>query len=75
MVDLAGATRRNPQVLVGASPRGSLALLKLARCRAAMQGRDFVITYTEQRRASEAGKPPAVLSDVEITMLGRSVPL
>jgi MoxR-like ATPase len=43
MVDLAGATRRNPQVLVGASPRGSLALLKLARCRAAMQGRDFVI--------------------------------
>jgi MoxR-like ATPase len=43
MVELASATRRNPQVLVGASPRGSLALLKLARCRAAMHGRDFVI--------------------------------
>jgi MoxR-like ATPase len=26
---------------VGASPRGSLALLKLARCRAALSGRDF----------------------------------
>ena len=28
---------------VGASPRGSLALLKLSRCRAALQGRDFVL--------------------------------
>jgi MoxR-like ATPase len=28
-------------VQVGASPRGSLALLKLARCRAALAGRDF----------------------------------
>ena len=43
MVDLAAATRRSPQVLVGASPRGSLALLKLSRCRAAMLGRDFVV--------------------------------
>jgi MoxR-like ATPase len=40
---LVAATRRSPQVLVGASPRGSLALLKLSRCRAAMLGRDFVI--------------------------------
>jgi hypothetical protein len=39
------------------------------------QGRDFVITYSEERRASEAGKPPAPLSEVEITLLGRSVPL
>ncbi|HEX5499374.1 MAG TPA: MoxR family ATPase, partial [Thermomicrobiales bacterium] len=43
MVELVVATRRSPQVQVGASPRGSLALLKLARCRAAMDGRDFVI--------------------------------
>jgi MoxR-like ATPase len=43
MVDLVVATRRSPQVLVGASPRGSLALLKLARCRAALLRRDFVI--------------------------------
>ena len=27
---------------MGASPRGSLALLKLSRCRAALAGRDFV---------------------------------
>ena len=31
-----------PAVQVGASPRGSLALLKLSRCRAALAGRDFV---------------------------------
>ena len=42
MVDLVAATREHPQVQVGASPRGSLALLKLARGRAAMDGRDFV---------------------------------
>jgi MoxR-like ATPase len=29
-------------LLVGASPRGSLALLKLSRCRAALAGRDYV---------------------------------
>ena len=39
------------------------------------QGRDFAVTYTEQRRASEDGKSPALLRDVEITMLGRSLPL
>jgi MoxR-like ATPase len=43
MVALVAATRHSPQVQVGASPRGSLALLKLARCRAALAGRDFVI--------------------------------
>lgn len=43
MVDLAASTRRHQQVVVGASPRGSLALLKLARAWAAIQGRDFVV--------------------------------
>jgi MoxR-like ATPase len=42
MVDLVAATRKAPGVQVGASPRGSLALLKLSRCRAALAGRDFV---------------------------------
>ena len=41
MVDLVAATRANPRLQVGASPRGSLALLKLSRCRAALRGRDF----------------------------------
>ena len=41
IVDLVAATRSAPGVQVGSSPRGSLALLKLARGRAALSGRDF----------------------------------
>jgi MoxR-like ATPase len=43
MVDLVAATRNASGVQVGASPRGSLALLKLSRCHAALRGRDYVI--------------------------------
>jgi MoxR-like ATPase len=42
IVDLIAATRASGQVDVGASPRGSLAVMKLSRCRAALFGRDFV---------------------------------
>jgi MoxR-like ATPase len=35
-------TRKDPRLMVGASPRGSLALFKLARSAAVMNGRDFV---------------------------------
>jgi len=35
-------TREHPQVEVGSSPRGSLALLKASRAMALMRGRDFV---------------------------------
>ena len=42
-VDLVAATRASPSTAVGASPRGSLALLKLARCRAALQSRDYAL--------------------------------
>jgi MoxR-like ATPase len=42
-VDVVAATRTSPSTAVGASPRGSLALLKLARCRAALAGRDYVV--------------------------------
>jgi MoxR-like ATPase len=42
-VDLVIATRVSQSAAVGASPRGSLALLKLSRCRAALHGRDFVL--------------------------------
>jgi MoxR-like ATPase len=41
-VALVTATREDGQLEVGASPRGSLALLKLARARAVLSGRDFV---------------------------------
>jgi len=42
MVDVVTMTRGHSQVEIGASPRGSLALLKLSRARAALAGRDFV---------------------------------
>ena len=42
MVDVVAATRNASSIQVGASPRGSLALLKVSRCRAALHGRDFV---------------------------------
>ena len=41
-VRLAAATRDHAQVLIGASPRGSLALLLVGRALAVVRGRDFV---------------------------------
>ncbi|PJK18751.1 ATPase [Mycobacterium goodii] len=43
VVALAAATRHHPQVAVGASPRAELDLVQLARARALLLGRDFVI--------------------------------
>lgn len=43
IVSLVHASREDRRVAVGASPRGSLALLKLARAQAALSGRDYVI--------------------------------
>jgi MoxR-like ATPase len=43
IVDLVAATRASRRLSVGASPRGSLALLKLSRAKAAVGGRDFVV--------------------------------
>jgi MoxR-like ATPase len=42
IVALVAATRERHRVQVGSSPRGSLAVLKLARARAVVNGRDFV---------------------------------
>ncbi|HEX8487257.1 MAG TPA: MoxR family ATPase [Propionibacteriaceae bacterium] len=83
-VDLAAATRRHPAVEVGASPRGSQALVLVARALAVLSGRDYVtpedvkaiavsalahrLTLTPQTWAT--GLQPA---DVITTLLG-SVP-
>jgi MoxR-like ATPase len=42
IAEIVRKTREHPQVEVGSSPRGSLALLKASRAMALMQGRDFV---------------------------------
>lgn len=43
IVDLVNATRKHPDVYLGSSPRGSLALFRSSQTRAAMAGRDYVI--------------------------------
>ena len=41
LVDLAAATRRHPELRMGCSPRGTLALLRMTQARAFLAGRDF----------------------------------
>jgi MoxR-like ATPase len=43
IVRLVNATRKHPDVYLGASPRGSIALYKTGQARAAILGRDYVI--------------------------------
>jgi len=43
IIALANATRKAPEVRLGASPRSSLQLLRASRARAALHGRDYVI--------------------------------
>ena len=43
VVAIVRATREHAQIQVGASPRGGLALVQLARGQATLQGRDYVI--------------------------------
>lgn len=43
IVAIVSATREHPDVYLGASPRGSLALYKTGQARAAILGRDYVI--------------------------------
>jgi MoxR-like ATPase len=43
IVKLVNASRKHPDVYLGASPRGSIALYKTGQAHAAIQGRDYVI--------------------------------
>jgi len=54
LIDIVRETRSHVQVEVGASPRGSIALLKLARANAAFDGRDYVIPDDVKSIATEA---------------------
>ena len=38
-------------------------------------GRDYLVTYIEQRRGEEAARAPAALSEVEISLAGKPLPL
>jgi len=54
IADIVRETRDHSQVEIGASPRGSLALLKLARANAAMSGRDYILPDDVKAICSEA---------------------
>lgn len=54
VVSLATGTRRHPQVAVGASPRSELDLVQLARARALLLGRDYVIPEDVKGLATSA---------------------
>jgi MoxR-like ATPase len=43
VIGLVEATRQHPSLFLGASPRGSLALTRLAQARALLEGRDYVL--------------------------------
>lgn len=51
IADLIVATRNNPFLYLGASPRASLAILKASKAFAAMEGRDFVTPEDIKRAA------------------------
>jgi MoxR-like ATPase len=51
IVRLANGTRGHPDLLLGASPRGSLALYKASQAWAALHGRDFVLPDDIKRLA------------------------
>jgi MoxR-like ATPase len=54
ITDIVRETRNHGQVEVGASPRGSLALLKLARANAALSGRDYILPDDVKAICNEA---------------------
>ena len=54
VVDIVRRTRAHTSLYIGASPRGSLALVKLARAGAAIEGRDFAIPDDVKRLAVPA---------------------
>ena len=69
LVDVVRATRESPRVLVGASPRGAMALLKLTRARAALDGRDFALP-DDVKRVAEAALAHRLVLRTELWVRG-----
>lgn len=51
IVDLAESTRKSPDIRLGVSPRGSIALMRAARALAFLEGRDYVLPDDVQHLA------------------------
>src|SRR4051812_6727385 len=61
IVRLVGATRSHPDVYLGASPRGSIALYRAGQALAGLLGRDYVIPHDIKAPAEPALPPPLIL--------------
>jgi len=78
-VELAATTRDHPQVLLGSSPRGALALMLTARAYAVIGGRDYVVPEDVKAVAPSVlahrvtVKPELWMSDVSGRTVVRSV--
>jgi len=85
IVRLVHATRTHPDIYLGASPRGSLALYKMAQARAATFDRDYVIpddikelaqpTLAHRLIISPAARLKNVQADLVIDELLHTVPV
>jgi MoxR-like ATPase len=85
IVELATATRNHPDVYLGVSPRGSLALFKTTRAYAALQGRNYVIpddvkalleaTFAHRLIISPSARIKNVESRAVVQQIASSVPV
>ncbi len=71
VVALTGATRRTEELMLGASPRATLHLVRAAKAYAAMNGREFVLPDDIQLLAQPV-LAHRLLPSVEAAMSGRS---
>jgi MoxR-like ATPase len=70
-VAIATATRRSPELLLGASPRATLHLVRAAKAAAAISGRDYVIPDDVQELVVQV-LAHRMLPTVEASMSGRT---
>src|SRR5581483_5901271 len=70
MAQIVRALREHPDVTVGPSPRGSLALLRVSRAYALIQGRDFVTPDDVKVFTVDALAHRTIL-DLEATLAGK----
>lgn len=85
IVDLANASRRHPDIYLGVSPRGSLALYKTSRAHAALQGRTYVIpddvkrlldaTFAHRLIISPSARIKNVEASAVVEQIASSVPV
>jgi MoxR-like ATPase len=73
LTGLVRATRTHPDVAVGASPRGSIALYKTAQASAALAGRDYVLPE-DVRAMAALCLPHRLILKPESQLRGRAAP-